>query len=64
MSRDNPPRFITRKEFYAAQSVVWIYLSIILGRLARTTDNWFDYVLWAAAIVMILGYAFLSWRNK
>jgi len=52
---DNSPH-VTRREFYGALVVVWLYIMLVLGDLLRVEQRWTTGLLWAASLFMVVGY--------
>jgi ribosomal protein L7/L12 len=56
MSKIDKPVFITRREFYSALVVLWLFIMLVLGVLMRLDSQWTTVVLFLAAMAIALGY--------
>jgi hypothetical protein len=63
MSRGDGPVYVTRREFFAALTIVWLYIMLVLSELwRRDEERWTMGVLWAASGLMVLVYTVLNLR--
>jgi hypothetical protein len=53
---------VTRKEFYAALVVLWMFVSFALEPVAP--QPWVRYVVWGCSVSLVIAYAVLAWRNR
>jgi hypothetical protein len=57
-------RFVTRRDFYSALSIIWLYIFLVIGELLREDSRWTKWVLWAVSAVSMLMYAVLAYRSR
>jgi len=55
---------VTRREFYSALVVIWLYMALVLGDLLRIEGHWTTGVLWAASIMCLLAYSVMTLRSR
>ncbi len=53
---------VTRREFFSALSLVWLYIALVIGDLMRMEQRWTTMVLFAASVMMLCVYAFLGFQ--
>jgi hypothetical protein len=53
---------VTRKEFYGALTVVWLYIMLVVGDLMRLESRWSTGILWCASILTFLLYSLATFR--
>lgn len=53
---------VTRKEFYVALVVLWIFVSFALEPVAPVL--WVRYVSWGFSVSLVFAYAVLAWRSR
>jgi hypothetical protein len=56
----NPP--VTRKEFYVALAMIWLYIAIVIGQFLKDDAKWSLYVLFAAALIMTFTFSIAGIR--
>jgi len=56
----NPP--VTRKEFYIALAMIWIFMAIVIGQLLKSDAQWSLYVLFAAALILTFTFSIAGIR--
>jgi hypothetical protein len=56
----NPP--VTRKEFYVALAMIWLYIAIVIGQFLNDDAKWSLYVLFAAALIMTFTFSIAGIR--
>jgi hypothetical protein len=62
MAESSTTPTVTRKEFYSALSLIWLYIMLVIGQLLNDDAKWTLYVLFAAALVMSLTFSLLTIR--
>jgi hypothetical protein len=62
MVGDNQPALVTRREFHSALAILWVYIFLALGDLARIEGSWTTMALALAASAMATVYAVSTWR--
>jgi len=56
----NPP--VTRKEFYIALAMIWLYIAIVIGQFMKDDGKWSLYILFAAALIMTVSFSIAGIR--
>lgn len=64
MSRDNGSVPVTRREFYSALALIWLYIALVLGDLTRIETRWTTVILFLAAIVSAFSYVVYLLRSR
>lgn len=64
MSDGNNTLNVTRREFYSALVVVWLYIMLVTGDLARVGGSWTNWILWAASLFMVVAYSIKGFRAR
>jgi hypothetical protein len=54
--------YVTRREFYGALTIVWVYIMFVLGDLFRREERLTTGMLWAASFLMVLLYTVFNLR--
>jgi hypothetical protein len=57
MTDGNRFAHVTRREFYGALVVVWLYIMLVIGDLLRIEWRWTTAILWFASIGMVFAYS-------
>ena len=55
---------VTRREFYMALAVVWLYIMAILGRMAEADAKWTTRLLCILSLVISIMYAVMAFRSR
>ena len=63
MADGDKSMFVTRREFYAALVVVWLYIMIVIGDLQRIEWRWTMAIMWGVSILMMVSYSVISFRS-
>jgi hypothetical protein len=53
---------VTRREFYPALCVVWLYIALVIGDLLRVEWRWTTQILFFLSIFMVFAYALTTFR--
>ena len=64
MANGYKPIQVTRREFYGALVVVWLYIMIVIGDLLRLEWRWTTGILWLASFFMVIAYSVQSFRGS
>jgi hypothetical protein len=59
-SNANPP--VTRKEFYVALAMIWLYIAIVIGQFLNEDAKWTLYVLFVAALISTFTFSIAGIR--
>jgi hypothetical protein len=51
---------VTRREFYLALGLLWLYIFIVIGDLVGSDPSFSKWLLWGASLFMLLTYTGLS----
>ena len=62
MAGDNKPAPVTRREFYAALGMLWLFIFFAFGDLARIEGNWTTMLGALVAVAASVGYSVSSMR--
>ncbi len=55
---------VTRREFYGALGVLWLYMTFVIGDLLRIEWRWSTAIQGAMALMMTLVYAVISYNRS
>ncbi len=55
---------VTRREFYSALVIIWIYIMLVLGNLFKADERWTTGLLWAASLLMVIAYSVAAFLGK
>lgn len=53
---------VTRREFYGALVVIWMYIWLVIGDLLRIEWRWSTAILWLASLFLFVVYSVVSLR--
>jgi ribosomal protein L7/L12 len=53
---------VSRREFYGALVIVWLYIMLVLGDLMRIEERWSTGLLCAASLFMVIAYSVVGIR--
>ena len=53
---------VTRREFYSAMLVVWLYIMLVIGDLLRFESRWTMQILFFASLLTMFFYALMILR--
>jgi hypothetical protein len=57
--------YVTRREFYVALMIVWIYIMLVIGDMMRLEEHSVSrFLLWAASFFMAFVYMVRSMRSQ
>jgi hypothetical protein len=63
MANGDRPVHLTRGEFYAAMVLVWLYITLALGKLVwLKNEGWTTGLLFVVPVVMTLSYIAMGFR--
>jgi hypothetical protein len=66
VANKNTVSTVTRTEFYAALTVLWLYVSFafITFEPKSNAQPWMSYLFWGCSLILSVAYAVLTLRNR
>ncbi len=61
---ENKNTIVTRRDFYGALSIIWLFIMFIFGDLYRGSDSWPRAVLFVSPFIMAISYSIIALRSK
>jgi len=62
MANGDKSIYVTRREFYGALVIVWLYIMLVIGDQIRLEWRWTMGILMLASCLMMISFAVLAFR--
>jgi hypothetical protein len=63
MAEADKSTHVTRREFYSALSLLWLYIMVVIGDLLKSDPSFSKWILWGGPLLLWLTYSGLTIRT-